>query len=177
MTTWASPAVDNRSPGSLLPARPLRVVLDTNVVLDGWVFGHPGSRVWLDGLATGQIQWLACARMRDELLHTLDHPALARWQPDSRRVLGAFDRWALLLPAPATLPALRCRDPDDQVFIDLAVEAGAQALLTRDRALLRLARQAARRGVAVLTPEAWLSRWQGAGGGLEPAPTMTVVDP
>jgi len=56
-------------------------------------------------------------------------------------------------PAP-TLPA--CKDPDDQKFLELAVGAGATHLLTRDRALLKMAR---RRGIsgllAIVTPEAF----------------------
>ena len=47
---------------------------------------------------------------------------------------------------------LRCSDADDQMFIDLALAAGAQWLFTRDRALLRLARRASERGVVVLRP-------------------------
>jgi predicted nucleic acid-binding protein len=60
-----------------------------------------------------------------------------------------------MLAAPATLPGLRCSDPDDQVFIDLAAEAGARWLLTHDRALLRLARRARALGVQIAQPQSW----------------------
>ena len=52
----------------------------------------------------------------------------------------------------------RCSDPDDQIFIDLAIAQGAQLLLTRDRALLKLARKAQRHGVWVATPERWAAQ-------------------
>ena len=50
---------------------------------------------------------------------------------------------------------LRCTDADDQKFIDLALGYGARWLLSRDRAVLKLARRAQPLGLAVMTPDAW----------------------
>jgi len=50
---------------------------------------------------------------------------------------------------------LRCADPDDQMFIDLALAVRACWLFTRDKALLRLAPRARDRGVCVLRPADW----------------------
>jgi predicted nucleic acid-binding protein len=49
----------------------------------------------------------------------------------------------------AQLPA--CRDPDDQKFLESALAARAEFLVTKDRALLDLARRALR--FRILTPE------------------------
>ena len=49
----------------------------------------------------------------------------------------------------------RCTDPDDQKFIDLALHSGAQWLLSRDRAVLKLAREARQRGLAIVAPHVW----------------------
>jgi predicted nucleic acid-binding protein len=51
--------------------------------------------------------------------------------------------------------ALHCADPDDQMFVDLAHAAGARWLVSRDRAVLRLARRAAAFGIAIAAPEGW----------------------
>ena len=132
------------------------LVLDTNVVLDWLVFRDPSSMPLAEALAGQRAEWLACAAMRTELEHVLTRAELDRWQPDAPAVLAQWDRWARLVDCPPAAPGgLRCSDPDDQVFLDLAFAGEAQALLTRDRALLRLAHAAGRRGLAVLTPEAW----------------------
>jgi predicted nucleic acid-binding protein len=49
----------------------------------------------------------------------------------------------------AELPA--CRDPDDQKFLEAALNSRAEFLLTKDRALLDLARRIAH--FRILTPE------------------------
>jgi predicted nucleic acid-binding protein len=53
---------------------------------------------------------------------------------------------------------LRCKDPDDQVFIDLALHVGARWLFTKDAALLKLARRARQRGVGVTSLQQWVSQ-------------------
>lgn len=57
---------------------------------------------------------------------------------------------------PATLA---CTDADDQKFLDAAFGAGADGLLTRDKALLQLARRAAAMGLAICTPGEALPRY------------------
>jgi predicted nucleic acid-binding protein len=132
-----------------------RVILDTNVVLDWLVFDDPGVAAVAQAIEGGAIEWVACPRMRDELERTLGYPALARWAPDCERSLSRFDQHAVVLAPPATLPSLRCSDPDDQVFLDLAAAAGSRWLLTHDRALLRLAKRARAFGLQIVKPQGW----------------------
>ena len=60
-----------------------------------------------------------------------------------------FSAATLLLPP--TFP--RCRDPDDQPFLALAYHAAADALITKDKALLKLRKKARKFGVTILTPK------------------------
>ena len=140
-------------------ARP--VVLDTNVVLDWLLFGHPDGTVLSESLVAGELRWIATAAMRDELAHVLARGALNRWQPDLPRLWAEWDRHCAQVPtAPAAGPAsgLRCTDPDDQKFIDLAACHRDSLLLSRDRAVLKLARRLAPLDVTVITPAAWAAR-------------------
>ena len=140
---------------TLLAAPPLALVLDTNAVLDWLLFVDPGILAAAAAIDAGEVRWIACLEMRDELAQVLGRSSLVKWLPDSERVLAAFDRYSSLMPAPPSLPDLRCDDADDQVFIDLAVAHGARWLISHDRALLRLARRAKRVGLEVVKPAQW----------------------
>ncbi len=145
------------SPLTSSSAKPVRLVLDTNVVLDWLVFHDPASRRLEHMIGAGDVCWIACEPMRQELEHVLTRGALDAWKPDVPVILATWDRWTthLVPAAPGARPRLHCTDPDDQVFIDLALHAGAHALLSRDRALLKLASAARPFGLRILTPSAW----------------------
>ena len=127
-------------------------ILDTNVVLDCLVFRNPACAGLADALGL-TVAWLTTASMRAELAHVLGRGLGARWPAEPARVLAFFDSRACVEPEPPR-SRLACADASDQVFIDLAV-AHRAVLLTRDRALLKLARRATLHGAAVTTPEGW----------------------
>ena len=132
------------------------MVLDTNVVLDWLVFKDVGVAALASAVEQGRLRWLACPAMRQELVRTLDYRSLARWQPDSERVLSIFDTLADLRPEPpAVALPLRCSDPDDQVFLDLALVNAAGWLVSHDKALLRLARRVQQLGLLIVPPKGW----------------------
>ena len=128
------------------------VVVDTNCVLDLWLFDDPATRALRHAIETGAMRWLAVPAMRDELARVLAYPLLAQQLARRDRtadgVLGAFDRWAhwVVAPAPA---AVACSDSDDQVFVDLAV-AWRAVLVSRDREVLALAYRLRAWGVSVV---------------------------
>jgi predicted nucleic acid-binding protein len=155
-----------------MPAPPL--VIDTHWTLDLWAFDDPRAAALGAAIAAGRVRWLACAAMRAELARVLTYPritaflarraALTGRSPEraARQALAAFDCHARLQADPPAAPP-RCRDPDDQVFIDLAVAQRA-TLLSRDRAVLALARPLRSRGVCVQAE--WLA----------PASAITMFD-
>ncbi|MBN8507519.1 MAG: putative toxin-antitoxin system toxin component, PIN family [Burkholderiales bacterium] len=132
-------------------------VIDTNVVLDWLVFDDAQVAPLVRAVTAGDLVWHATAAMREELVHVLRRPALQRWRPDLGRALRTYDANARLWvgPTPAAAPIPRCRDADDQMFLDLAIVTGARWLVSHDRALLALARRARRAGLAIVTPSAW----------------------
>lgn len=131
------------------------MVLDTNVLLDALLFDNAEVRPLWCAITGGEVQWLTTPPMLDEFLHQLGKPALARYEPKSERMLKEAQRAAVLTPpAPALPPSLsrlRCRDRDDQPFIDLAWWHRA-SLISRDRDLLSLARKARPLGLVIVAP-------------------------
>jgi putative PIN family toxin of toxin-antitoxin system len=114
------------------------VVLDTNIVLDAFVFDDPATRPLKQALASNQLQWLATKAMRDELARVLGYakilPRLAFYKVTAAHVLAQFDGQATLVDTAPRASAV-CKDLDDQKFIDLAV-AHKALLLSKDKAVL-----------------------------------------
>lgn len=130
------------------------IVLDTNVVLDWLLFGNPGVAALCAAVQCGRLRWLATPAMRHELALVLARGLAAAHRADERRLLQAWDDHAQMRDPPPP-HRLRCTDPDDQKFVDLAFASGARWLVSRDRAVLRLSRRAAPLGLGIVTPERW----------------------
>ena len=113
-------------------------VLDTNIVLDLFVFKDPVSLPLRQLIEAKAIRWIATPDMRDELERVLSYahitPRLAFHQLTPSDVLAQFDHHAQIEPVAPRATAI-CKDPDDQRFIDLAVTHKAM-LLSKDNAVL-----------------------------------------
>ena len=142
----------------------LRLVLDTNVWLDWLVFADPAVEPIRQAVAAQRAAVYIDANCETELArvlaydlgkHSIDAPAQAA-------ALAACRRVALRIHAAAPdamqaqLP--RCRDADDQIFLDAALAAKADFLVTKDQALLELVRRVPQ--FRILTPAdlvAWVA--------------------
>jgi putative PIN family toxin of toxin-antitoxin system len=119
----------------------VNVVLDTGVVVSALLF--PKGRVaWLrDRWAVGSIRPLVSRATVDELIRVLAYPKFRLSGPEIDAVLAAYLPFTETVEVSSTrdeprLPA--CDDPDDQEFLWLALDGGAEALVTGDDDLLRL---------------------------------------
>ncbi len=127
------------------------LVIDTNVVLDLFLYEDPATVPLRELLAEPQTRWLTTAVMREELRRVLLYPQVVR-RMDARvltadAILAAFDARAQIVDSAPKAP-YTCKDGDDQKFIDLAV-AHTAVLLSKDKAVLCMAKRLARLGVAV----------------------------
>jgi len=132
-----------------------KLVLDTNIWLDLFVFGDQRSAPIAAALADGTISVPISQGCFDEFCVVIDYrkwDGMVADRPALVARLAALTTRVSALPDPR-LP--RCSDGDDQKFVELAVASGARWLLTKDRALLKLARRLRPYGVEVLRPEQW----------------------
>lgn len=128
-------------------------VIDTNIVLDLWLFEDPATEPLRAALQSRRISHLATQAMREELARVLTYPhilkRMAKSNLQAHDVLGQFDQYHLAA-VPAAKAACTCKDPDDQKFIDLAV-AHAAPLLSKDAEILCMKKRLLKAGV-VLNP-------------------------
>ena len=141
-----------------------RVVLDTNVCLDLFMFQDRRWQVLHDALKHGNIEAVTSASCRMEFILVLGYTKMQLSVESQTALLKEFDHLIKLVDSPAevaTPPQLpRCKDGDDQKFLELAYVSGADALITKDKALLKLARKTIRSELfRIFTPEAWLASY------------------
>ena len=125
----------------------MRVVLDTNVVLDLVVFRDPCVTALRAAIDAKRVNALACPDTLAELRRVIAYPAFCLDAPGQDAAVGWYESRIELADSPPAHPHLpRCRDADDQKFLDLAWAANAAHLVTKDKALLVLARRVAKLG-------------------------------
>ncbi|ASD80303.1 putative toxin-antitoxin system toxin component, PIN family [Burkholderia gladioli] len=126
-----------------------RVVLDSNVWIDILVFDDPAVRPIRAALENGSLVALIDARCLNELEHVLDYPQFASRAVDKAAALATVARLSQAAdgsaPLPENAPPLpKCKDRDDQKFLELARAVDADWLVSKDRALLKLSRRTER---------------------------------
>lgn len=127
------------------------VVLDTNIVLDVFVFNDVASAPLKQALESGKLDWLATPPMRAELARVLAYPQIVPrlkfYQLTAEHVLAAFDQHARIVEV-APKASVTCSDADDQKFIDLAA-AHQALLLSKDQHLLLMQKRLLAQGIRV----------------------------
>lgn len=147
------------------PAVLARAVLDTNVVLDLLVWNNPEADLLRRAVLERQLVCLATTESLAELRRVLGYEKLALSEEAAERI---HTQYAALVEQPAAQPIFapipRCSDRDDQKFIDLAMTQGANLLLSRDKALLKLGKRAKKivPQLEILTPSVWMARQRAA---------------
>jgi len=134
----------------------MEAILDTNVWLAWLVYDDPVTRPLGEAVEAGQLILPTLPRIRDEFERVLAYPRLRLEATQRADALRRFDRHGRM-GSPVPVADLTCRDPDDQVFLDLALHRRTGWLLSRDRQLLALRRRALVLGLRIARPEddAW----------------------
>lgn len=143
------------------PTSTPRLILDTNIWLDWLVFTDPLILPIQAAVSGKKVDLVGTQSMWDELADVLTRPYLAdRLFARFKHVNDALAVWnqhtTLCLPAPEA--SLHCKDNDDQIFVDLALATTPTILVSKDRAVLSLAKRARRRGeTLIIHPKDWPS--------------------
>ena len=134
---------------------PLRPVLDTNVLLSALLF-HAGALSWLrQAWQSEAIRPLASRDTTAELIRVLSYPKFRLTDDEREDLLGDYLPWCETVTVPNPTEVPNCCDPLDRPFLELAMSAEADALVTGDKDLLVLADVFS---VPILTPAAFRDR-------------------
>lgn len=139
----------------------MRLVLDTNIVLDWLLFADRRlselQRAWDEQ----RLELITHSPALQELRRVLTYPQFRLSEGEQQTILASYESRVRVMPLPDGLtmqnlgmPAgfPRCKDCDDDHFLALAYHHHADAVVSKDRAVLDLAKRARKFGVTVLSP-------------------------
>jgi uncharacterized protein len=133
----------------------MKIVIDTNVIIDGIKDDYSYEKQILDAVINGEIEAFA------------NHQTLSENKLIMNRLVTDenYKQEISLLLTQINLVKNRhqinvVRDPEDNKILESAVEAGAEFLVTRDNDLLSLEKF---QNIAIVTPAEFWNRYQDSG--------------
>ena len=138
----------------------MRIVLDTNVLISALVSLGTAPAQILARCQAGELELLVSPDSLAELRRVLTYPRirtrLRYTDAQVARVL-TYLQYVAVTVTPAVVDPVVPDDPDDDLFLALALAGEAQYLVSGDDHLLRLGQH---RGITILKPAAFLRLWQ-----------------
>jgi uncharacterized protein len=148
---------------------PLRFVLDTNVVIDWLVFDDPYMTPLRRVAAAGTITILTHELAMGEFARVLTYPELRLNEERRAKALWCYREQTRLVEMPQAFAIGQwqlpknfpsCRARDDDLFLALAYHAQATALVTRDKALLKMRKRMRKFDMSILDVQQFMTLLQ-----------------
>lgn len=138
----------------------ITVVIDTNVCLDLFVFKDPRWQQLMQQLCDGSITAITRKECREEWLSVLHYQHLPINDENRTQFQAQFDQYIQCVDVSnKTIKLPICTDKDDQKFLEISRDAGVDVLITKDKALLKLAKKLQKLGLySIESPEKFIKR-------------------
>jgi uncharacterized protein len=147
-----------------------RVVLDSNVIISGFLFGGPPARL-LEHAVAGTIHCFTSLPIMDEVREVLQRPKFGLSPEQALRIVEELHDSCALVKSSRRIRAITA-DPDDDMILECATEASADLIVSGDSHLLDLARW---KNIRILSPSQALREIEGQqGAGDGPGNTVPV---
>ena len=135
---------------------PPRVVLDSNVILSGFLFGgHPGRL--LEHALDGSIQCFASLPILDEIREVLQRPKFGLSSEQALTLIEELHDLCRIVTPTGRVRAIAA-DPDDNMILECASAADADVIVSGDSHLLDLRRW---QGIRILAPADFVGEIEG----------------
>ena len=126
------------------------VIFDTNVLLDLFVFNDFRALHLKQALLENKIDALASPKTLEEFADVISRPLFSLETAEQEKILAQWKSLSRALDDQSLLSApWRCKDTDDQIFLDLAYTAKPCTLISKDNEVLKFAARAAKEGVLI----------------------------
>ena len=120
------------------------LILDTNILLDIFVFEDQRALPLRAALFDQQLEAYTCTSALAELAGVLSRPLFSLEDQRQREILEQWMSISKSMDESKIMTApWQCQDPDDQIFINLAYTLKPAVLMSKDQAVLKLANKAA----------------------------------
>ncbi len=121
----------------------MNVVLDSNFILDVYFFKNETAVSLFHQLKKAGASFYRTSATFNELKHVLDREEFSKGTAFQEEILDSWSANSINFesPSPSTL---KCRDPLDQKFIDLASSVAPSYLISKDKDILKLQRKASK---------------------------------
>lgn len=126
------------------------VVLDTNILLDIFVFNDERVVDLKQAILEQSIQVVASQKTLEELADVLSRPLFKLDEESQAAILVQWKSIAHQVDDSNLAPApWKCQDADDQIFLDLAYQLRPAILISKDNAVLQIASRAAPENILI----------------------------
>lgn len=126
------------------------IILDTNILLDIFVFEDARANELRNALLKQQIKAYSSKATVEELVDVISRPLFSL---EDKKQVGIVQQWQVLSQSMDDLSLeaapWKCHDPDDQIFLDIAFTLRPSILISKDKEVLRLANQAAKEDILI----------------------------
>ena len=131
----------------------LRVVVDTNVYISAIFWGGKPRHI-IDLGRDGKIQIFTSEDIEQEILDKL-MTKFGLNSDDTGRVMADFSTFTKLVKVSRRVHVVK-DDPDDDKFIECAVECGAEFIISGDKHLLEMKKY---KGIDIMNAATFLKNW------------------
>ena len=126
------------------------VILDTNILLDILVFDDQRAHPLRVAFSNQELDALVTEDTLDELIDVISRPQFSLDKQKQAEILLQWQSWSRLVKqSDLQVAPWKCKDRDDQVFINLAFSFKPSTLISKDKLVLKLAKRAIKEEVTI----------------------------
>jgi putative PIN family toxin of toxin-antitoxin system len=126
------------------------LILDTNILLDIFVFDDQRAHLLRAALSNQEIDALVTEDTLDEFIDVISRSQFGLDKQKQAEILLQWQSWSRLIKqSDLQVAPWKCKDRDDQVFINLAFSFKPSTLISKDKLVLKLAKRAIKEEVII----------------------------